>query len=139
MAVVITVMQGLVLQMLHVRPLVLLRCCGPVFAVALLTMAQAHTIPVLVAGFVILGLAFACASPGINGSASLAVEPHQQGAASGYLAAATTVGAIFGPLAGTSVYRIAPPAVLYAGAALFLGVSLYAFTIAPPPARTPTP
>ncbi len=139
MAVVITVTQGLVLQMLHVRPLVLLRCCGPTFAAALLTMALAHTIPVLIAGFVILGLAFACASPGINGSASLAVEPHQQGAASGYLAAATTVGAIFGPLAGTSVYRIAPPAVLYAGAALFLGVSLYAFTITPPPARKPAP
>jgi MFS family permease len=135
MAVVITVMQGLVFQMLRISPLLLLRCCGPAFIMALLTMAQAHSVPTLIAGFAILGLAFACATPGINGGASLAVEPHQQGAASGYLSAANTVGAIFGPLAGTSVYRVAPPAVLYAGAALFLVVSIYAFTVDIPAAR----
>lgn len=132
MAVVITVMQGFVFQVMHLRPQLLLRLCGPSFVTALLVMSQAHSMPTLIAGFAVLGLAFACATPGINGGASLAVEPHQQGTASGYLAAANTVGAILGPLAGTSVYRIAPTAVHYAGAALFLAVSVYAFTIRVP-------
>ena len=132
MAVVITVVQALVFQVLRIRPLVVLRLCSPAFVVALLTMSQAHSVPALMAGFAILGVAFACATPGISGSASLAVEPHQQGTASGYLAAANTVGAIFGPLTGTAVYRLAPPAVMYAGAALFVVVSIYAFTIAIP-------
>ena len=132
MAVVITVVQALVFQVLRIRPAVLMRLCGPTFIAALLTMAQAHSTPALMAGFAILGLAFACATPGISGGASLVVEPHQQGAASGYLAAANTVGAIFGPLAGTTVYRIAPTAVMYAGATLFLAVSIYAFTIKMP-------
>jgi hypothetical protein len=129
MAVVITVVQALVLQVFHVRPVVLLRLCGPAFITALLTMAMAHSTPVLMAGFAILGLAFACATPGINGGASMAVEPHQQGTASGFLSAANTVGAILGPLTGTSLYGVTPPAVMYAGAALFLVVSIYAFTI----------
>ena len=129
MALVITVVQAVVFQVFRVRPAVLLRLCGPAFSAALLTMSQAHSVPGLMAGFAILGLAFACATPGISGGASLAVEPHQQGAASGYLAAANTVGAILGPLAGTSVYRIAPPAVMYAGAALFIVVSIYALAI----------
>ncbi len=135
MAVVITLMQGVVFQMRRVPPQLLLRCCGPALAASLLIMAAAHTTVVLVAGFAVLGLAFACATPGINGGASMSVEPHQQGAASGYLAAANTVGAIFGPLVGTSIYRLGTPAVLYAGAMLFTLVSLYAFTIEIPAAR----
>jgi MFS family permease len=129
MAVVITVVQALVLQVLHVKPVILLRLCGPAFITALLTMSVAESTPVLMLGFAILGLAFACATPGINGGASLAVEPHQQGAASGYLAAANTVGAILGPLYGTTLYRVAPTAVMYAGTALFLAVSIYAMTV----------
>lgn len=135
MAIVITLIQGVAFQMLHVRPGILLCCCGPAFVAALFIMSLAESTPVLVAGFAVLGIAFACATPGINGSASLAVGPQQQGAASGYLAAANTVGAILGPLAGTSAYRIAPPAVLYAGMILFAIVSLYAFTIEMAPAR----
>jgi MFS family permease len=129
MALVITVVQAVVLQVLHVRAQVLFHLCGPLFVVALLTMAAATSTPVLVAGFAVLGLSFACAGPGISGGASLSMAPHQQGAAAGYLAAANTVGAILGPLTGTSLYRLAPTAVMYAGAALFVAASIYALTI----------
>lgn len=129
MAVVIIVVQAFVLQVLHVRPQVMLRLCGPAFVCALLTMAVADSLPVLMLSFALLGASFACAGPGINGGASLSIEPHQQGAASGYLAAANTVGAILGPLTGTALYRVGPTAVMYAGAALFAVVSVYAFTI----------
>lgn len=132
MALVITLVQALVLQVFHVRPIVLLRLCGPAFVLSLGVMAMATTTPVLVLGFAMLGLAFSCATPGINGGASLSVQPHQQGAAAGYLAAANTVGAICGPLVGTLLYRIAPTAVMRTGMGVFFLVSLYALTVKVP-------
>jgi MFS family permease len=138
MALVITVVQALVLQVLHIRPQTLLWLCGPVFVACLLTIAAADSVPGLVAGFMLLGLSFSCATPGINGGASLMVAPQQQGAASGYLSAANTVGAILGPITGTSLYRLGPNVLFYSAATLFLLVSLYAFTIRIPATRLTT-
>jgi MFS family permease len=86
----------------------------------------------LMTGFGILGLAFSFATPGINGSASLAVEPHEQGTAAGYLSAANTSGAILGPLAGTALFKIAPNAPMLIGASLMVVMSIFAFTIPAP-------
>jgi hypothetical protein len=132
LSVVITTVQAAVFQVFRIPSHIQLRLCGPAFVAALLVMAFATTTVQLMAGFAVLGLSFACATPGINGSASLAVEPHQQGAAAGYLAASNTVGAILGPLVGTSVYKIAPNAMMLVGAALFSVLSLYALTIRVP-------
>jgi MFS family permease len=82
--------------------------------------------------FGILGVAFSCATPGINGSASLTVEPHEQGVAAGYLSAANTVGAILGPLLGTAIYKIQPNAPMLFGATLFVVISIYALFIPDP-------
>ena len=95
-------------------------------------MAFSPNLIVLGIGFGILGGAFACATPGINGSASLAMEPHEQGAAAGYLAAANTSGAILGPLVGTSLYNFQPNAPMIGGGILMLLISIYAFTIPAP-------
>jgi MFS family permease len=132
MAVVITLIQGVLFQIIRISPRVLLRLCGPFFSVALFTMAFAPSILVLMISFGILGLAFACATPGINGSASLTVAPHEQGVAAGYLAAANTVGAILGPLLGTSIYKIQPNAPMLAGGCLFVVISIYALFIPDP-------
>lgn len=137
LAVVITVVQAAVFQVFHISPAVQLRLCGPAFVLALLLMAFAASTAQLMGGFAVLGLAFACATPGINGGASLAVEPHEQGAVSGYLAASNTVGAIFGPLVGTSIYNLAPNAPMLAGAALFAVISVYAMTIRIPAPHRP--
>lgn len=132
MAAVITVLQGVVLQLIHVSPQFLLRLCGPSFSAALFTMAFAPSPSVLMIGFALLGLAFACANPGISGSASMTMKPHEQGAAAGYLAAANTVGAIIGPVLGTSIYKLQPNAPMLFGAIFFVGISIYAFFIPPP-------
>jgi MFS family permease len=134
MAAVITVLQGVVLQMIHVSPQFLLRLCGPSFSAGLFTMAFAPSPAVLMIGFALLGVAFACANPGISGSASLKMKPHEQGAAAGYLSAANTVGAILGPVLGTSIYKIQPNAPMLFGGILFIGISIYAFFI-PAPTR----
>jgi len=135
MAVVITLVQGVLFQIIKISPQILLRLCGPIFAVALFTMAFAPSLLVLGIAFGLLGGAFACATPGINGSASLKMEPHEQGAAAGYLAAANTTGAILGPVVGTSLYKLQPNAPMLVGGMLMIIISVYAFTIAAPEQR----
>jgi len=132
MAIVITLIQGVLFQIIRISPQFLLRLCGPSFAIGLFLMAFAPSLPFLAAGFAMLGIAFACATPGINGSASLTVEPHEQGAAAGYLSAANTSGAILGPVIGTSLYKLQPNAPMLIGGVLMVIVSVYAFTIPAP-------
>jgi MFS family permease len=132
MAAVITLVQGVLFQIMKISPQLLLRICGPAFAAGLFTMAFAPNLTVLGIGFAILGGAFACATPGINGSASLKMESHEQGAAAGYLAAANTSGAILGPVVGTALYKFQPNAPMIFGGILMLIISVYAFTIPAP-------
>jgi MFS family permease len=132
MAAVITLVQGVLFQIMKISPHVLLRMCGPAFAAGLFTMAFAPNLTVLGIGFAILGGAFACATPGINGSASLKMESHEQGAAAGYLAAANTSGAILGPVVGTALYKLQPNAPMIFGGVLMIIISVYAFTIPAP-------
>jgi MFS family permease len=142
MAGVITVIQGVALQIWHVSPRILLRLCGPAFCIALLMMGFATSVGMLVGGYAVLGLAFSFATPGINGSASLAMRPEDQGAAAGYLGASNTVGAILAPIVGTTIYQIAPNAPFLFGAGLFFFISLYALTIkvaTPPSPVSDTP
>jgi MFS family permease len=136
MAVVITLIQGVLFQIIKISPQVLLLLAGPAFAAGLFSMAFAPNLIVLGIGFGILGGAFACATPGINGCASQKMEPHEQGAAAGYLAAANTTGAILGPVVGTSLYNLQPNAPMLAGGVLMIAVSIYAFTIPAPVQRT---
>jgi len=132
MGVVITLVQGVLFQIVTLSPQLLLRLCGPTFAVGLFIMASATNVPTLMAGFAVLGLSFSFATPGINGSASMAVEPHEQGTAAGYLSAANTSGAILGPLVGTTLYKIAPSAPMITGGVLMLIISVFALTIPAP-------
>ncbi len=132
MAVVITLVQGVLFQIIKIEPHLLVLIAGPTFALAVLTMAFAPNLIMLGLGFAILGGSFACATPGINGSASLKMKPHEQGAAAGYLAAANTSGAILGPVVGAALYSIQPNAPMLAGAALMIIISVYAFTIEKP-------
>lgn len=132
MAVVITIIQGVIFQRVHVAPRTLLRLCGPAFSVGLLIIAFSYSTTMLYIGFGVIGVAFSCATPGINGSASLAMRPHEQGAAAGYLSAANTVGAILGPLLGTTIYQIQENAPMLCGAVLFIVISVYAFFIPAP-------
>jgi len=134
MAGVITIVQGVILQRIHVKPRILLRSCSPAFSIGLLLMAFAPNLATLFGGYAFLGLSFACATPGINGSASQSMKPHEQGAAAGYLSAANTLGAILGPIAGTSVYQIQPNAPMLFGGILFAGMTVFAFFIKPPEA-----
>jgi MFS family permease len=66
------------------------------FAIFLLT---GHFGP-LVFALALSGLGFGMARPGFVTGASLAVEPHEQGAVAGIIGGASATGFIFGPLIG---------------------------------------
>jgi MFS family permease len=133
MAAMIVVMQVGVFQFFKIRPHVLLRALGPLFVIALLIIMLAPNTIVMAFGFAVLGLSFACANPGVNGSASLRVQPWEQGAAAGFLGAGTTLGAILGPLVGTQIYtQLGHKAPMIIGAVVMGLVSLYTLKIKAP-------
>lgn len=139
MSVVIVVMQAFVFQIFRISARFALRMCPPCFALGALVMALAPSIPALIASYAVVGFAFAFAGPGINGSASLSVPPHEQGALAGFLAAASTGGALFAPIFGTAVYQlVAPSAPMWLAVAVFSALSVYTLTIkVPVPVVTP--
>lgn len=133
MATMIVVMQVGVFQFFKIRPHILLRMLGPLFVLALLIIVLAPNTIVMALGFAALGLSFACANPGVNGSASMLLQPWEQGAAAGFLGAGTTLGAILGPLVGTQIYtHLGHQAPMIIGAVVMGLVSIYTLTIKVP-------
>ena len=133
MASMIVVVQIGVLQAIKVKPRTLLRLLGPFFVLALTIIGNAPNLVVMAIGFGVLGISFACANPGINGSASLCVEPWEQGATAGFLGAGNTLGAILGPIVGTQIYtHVGHHGPMIVGAIGLTAMSIYAFTIKVP-------
>lgn len=133
MASMIVLVQIGVLQVIKVKPKTLLRLLGPFFVLALTIIGNAPNLVVMAIGFGVLGISFACASPGINGSASMCVQPWEQGATAGFLGAGNTLGAILGPIVGTQLYsRFGHHGPMIAGAIALSALSIYAFTIRVP-------
>lgn len=133
MATMIVVVQIGVLQAIKVRPKVLLRLLGPFFVLALTIIGLAPNLVVMAIGFAVLGISFACANPGINGCASMCLQPWEQGAAAGFLGAGNTLGAIMGPIVGTQIYtHLGHHGPMIVGAIALSGLSIYAFTIKVP-------
>jgi MFS transporter, DHA1 family, tetracycline resistance protein len=133
MAIMIVVVQIGLFQVMKPKPALLLKLLGPFFVAALVAMALAPTPAWMSIGFVLLGISFACANPGINGSASMCVEPWEQGAAAGFLSVGNTLGAILGPVVGTQIYaHLGHQAPMWVGAVALTAISLYAFTIKVP-------
>ncbi len=133
MASMIVIVQIGVLQAIKVKPRTLLRLLGPFFVLALTIIGNAPNLVVMAIGFGVLGISFACANPGINGSASLCVEPWEQGATAGFLGAGNTLGAILGPIVGTQIYtHVGHHGPMIVGAIGLTAMSIYAFTIKVP-------
>ncbi|MGD0867825.1 MAG: MFS transporter, partial [Rhizomicrobium sp.] len=84
----------------------------------------------LVMALIISGLGFGMVRPGYAAAASLAVDPHEQGAIAGLTGATSGAGFIFGPLIATALYRIAPQAPYIFGAVLT--TILYAYALLSP-------
>lgn len=97
----------------------------------------------------IQGLGAGLARPGFTGGASVAVEPHEQGAAAGLVVAVNGAGFVFSPLVGGVVYEtVGMNAPLIITVALLLAMFVFALIsrrlralreIEPPPSEPTTP
>ncbi|MEC9375557.1 MAG: MFS transporter [Pseudomonadota bacterium] len=134
MAIIITVVQGVIFQIFRPHPRTLLRLFGPSFVIALLIIALAPNIYLLIFGYSLIGISFAFGTPGINGGLSLCVEAHEQGTAAGILAAGGTIGPILGPALGPMLFSLSPTAPMLFGAVTFTFISFYMFSVKIPEA-----
>lgn len=139
MALVTLVVQIVVMQIWKLSPRFLLRYSFFLFAVALVFLASISELWQLYSVFALMGLSVALAAPGLNTAASLNVQPHEQGAVAGLLAAAPAFGMIFGPAIAGAVYNFSPAALLLGGAVLSSAVGLYYLLITIPDPQIAAP
>ncbi len=140
MALTTVIMQGVVLQKVNLKPSVLLRLYCPTYALSCVTFLLAGYMPITSLGFAfvlvsyaLFGMAFSFAAPGINGGASLSVKPHEQGMVGGYLASASVMGMVIGPLLGPYLYTEISPVAPMVVSAICLGLlGVYSLTIKVP-------
>lgn len=97
--------QLVVLPRLNMGPRSFMIWGAAISCAAVVLQIFAPNLEVLLASQALLGLGAGLARPGFTGGASVAVEPHEQGAAAGLVVAVNGAGFIFSPLVGGVVYE----------------------------------
>jgi MFS family permease len=97
--------QLVVLPRINIGPRSLMIWGSAISLVSVALQIFAPNLEVLLASQALLGLGAGLARPGFTGGASVAVEPHEQGAAAGLVVAVNGAGFIFSPLIGGVVYE----------------------------------
>jgi MFS family permease len=96
------------MQRINLTPFQWLRIALPVLAVAFACLAVADTQGLMMFAMVLQGAAMGVAGPAFSAGASLAVEPHEQGAVAGLAGSCGPLGFTLGPLLGGFFYQISP-------------------------------
>ncbi len=128
-AVIAVAMQTAVLQVIKIPQVVLMRLCLPLFVAGLMILGFASSVPAVFIAYAMFGFSFSMAGPGFSGGVSLSVKSREQGAAAGFVASATTLGVIVGPLVGTSLYSLAPTVPIWTSVVLLSIMSIYVFFV----------
>jgi MFS family permease len=118
--------QLVIVQRFNMSGRALIRWGSIVTIASFVLFAVGHQFGPLVMALIISGLGFGMVRPGYAAAASLAVDPHEQGAIAGLTGATSGAGFIFGPLIATALYRIAPQAPYIFGAVLTTIMLAYA-------------
>jgi MFS family permease len=132
MALVTVFVQAVVLQAWKAPPATMLRTGFAIMVLALVCLAVGRGVWSLYLGYAGFGLSFGLTAPGLNAAGSLSVGREEQGAVAGLLAAAPTVGMIFGPILAGISYRAAPTLPMSAGAVLAALLTLWFFFVKVP-------
>jgi MFS family permease len=117
--------QLVVVQRFGLSARTLMRWGGVTCILAFLLFAVGHRFGPLVFALIVNYLGFGMVRPGYAAAASLAVDPHEQGAIAGLTGATNGAGFIFGPMIGTALYHVNPSAPYLFGAGLMLACCLY--------------
>lgn len=112
-AMVVSSVAMLVAQYIVVRyftglPLKLVIWGLPFCLVSFVLLANAHTLPMLLVAIALFGFGMGQTTPGFNASATLVVEPHEQGGLAGMMGAMIGLGFVSGPLLGGYLYKLSP-------------------------------
>ncbi len=112
-AMVVSSAAMLVSQYIVVRyftglPLKLVLWGLPFCLVSFVLLANAHTLPSLLVAIALFGFGMGQTTPGFNASATLVVEPHEQGELAGMMGAMIGLGFVSGPLLGGYLYKLSP-------------------------------
>ncbi|MDE2264800.1 MAG: MFS transporter, partial [Alphaproteobacteria bacterium] len=118
--------QLVVVQRFNPSARLLMRVGGLVTIVSFLMFLLTHTFEPLVLALLVNGFGFGMVKPGYAAAASLAVDPHEQGAVAGLTGATAGAGFIFGPMIATGLYRLSPFAPYLFGALLMTACHAYA-------------
>jgi MFS family permease len=118
--------QLVVVQRFNLSARTLIRWGAVITFLSFSLFAIGHQFGPLVMALIISGLGFGMVRPGYAAAASLAVDPHEQGAIAGLTGATSGAGFIFGPMIATWLYHFAPPAPYIFGAVLTAILYLYA-------------
>ena len=120
------VSQFVVVQRFKGLPIGLVKLGLPFSLVGYLIIANADTLPLLLSAMLFFGLGMGMAGPGYSASATLVVEPHEQGALAGLMGSAAGMGFVVGPVVGGFLYRWQPslPYWVASGVMLFVMVGV---------------
>jgi len=132
MALLAVFMQLVVIQKFRITARTMLRLGLPAFALGMAVLLFATSMLGIWLAFGLFGIALALSNPGITASASLMVEPHEQGAVGGLLSAVPILGMAVGPLLGTLLFEQSALLPVQVGLGAFVLLSAYAFTLSVP-------
>ena len=96
------------MQRINLTPFQWLRVALPILAIAFACLALADTRNLMITAMVLQGAGIGLAGPAFMAGASLAVEPHEQGAVAGIAGSCGPLGFTLGPLLGGFFYQISP-------------------------------
>ena len=102
--------QALVMRLRGVAPRRWLAIGASLAALGFGSVALVHALPGLLGAYTLAAFGMGMVMPAFQSSAANAVEPHEQGAAAGTVAAAQGMGVVLGPLLATGLYRLSPAA-----------------------------
>jgi MFS family permease len=96
------------MQRINLTPFQWLRVALPILAIAFACLALADTRNLMITAMLLQGAGMGLAGPAFMAGASLAVEPHEQGAVAGIAGSCGPLGFTVGPLLGGFFYQISP-------------------------------
>ncbi|HEY1613895.1 MAG TPA: MFS transporter [Rhizomicrobium sp.] len=119
--------QLVIVQRFDISARALMRWGAVIALLSNLLFAIGHQFGPLVFALILTGLGFGMMRPGYAAAASLAVDPHEQGAVAGLVGATNGAGFIFGPMIATALYRYSPAAPYLFAAGIMVALLIAAF------------
>jgi len=130
MAITATITQIGLIGKFNLGPIQMMRIGFPVFALGMLVLLIANSLPMMWLGFGCFGVAMALCNAGCSGAASISVGPEEQGSVGGFLSAMPIFGMVAGPLLGPFLFdTFSPTMPVMVALAILILLSLFSLTL----------